>query len=97
MKFRECRFQGKYKFKKSTRKKIFDKLDIWTMNVLFSFSTLERYLDILIDETDFNPKTKVFYYKTSNTKISIDLFSKIATEYIVEHIDDFRLSKGRDE
>lgn len=97
MKFKDCNFQGNEKYLKSIRKKIFNKLDpmIWSMGV-FSVLEIERYLDILIEETDFNPKTKVFYEKISKTKISVNLFAKIATEYILEHMDDFFV-KGRRE
>ena len=94
MKFKDCNFQGKKRYQKSIRRNIYDKLDhdIWSISV-FSFLAIERYLDVLIEETDFNPKTKVFYEGISKTKISIDLFAKIASEYILEHIDDFAVEK----
>ncbi|MBQ6344992.1 MAG: hypothetical protein IJI96_02655 [Methanobrevibacter sp.] len=90
VKFIDCNFHGKERFQNSVRRKIYGKLgfEIWE-TALLSTLAIERYLDILIEETDFNIKSKVFYDKISNTKISYNLFAKIATEYILEHINDF--------
>ena len=98
MKFKDVDFQGKEKFQKSIRRSIYGRIDpIITLSEVFSLLAIERYLDILIEESDFNPKSRVFYNKISNTKITHDLFGKIASEYILEHIEDFKLKAGVDE
>lgn len=94
MKFKDCKFPGKYTFQKSVRFKILSYMDWFEIPVAIfpyrlSQQSIDRYLDILIEESDFNPESRAFYEKVSNTKISYALFGKIATEYILEHLEDF--------
>ena len=95
MKFKDCKFRDKTvlrkQFKDVIMKGIGDELDIGTYNEGLVF----EYIDLLLDETDFDIKRKQFYYRSNWIKInlSLNLLSKVAISYILEHQNDFLLEK----
>lgn len=96
MKFKDCKFKGKRKFKQEVKDEI----------VLFLKSEINyddcnegailQYIDLLLDETDYDIRRGVFYYRIRLGKIdlSIKLLKNVALEYIKEHISAFLLEKN---
>ena len=56
-------------------------------------STLNHYIEYLLEDTDYDPKTNVFYEPHIGFKFSIDLFANITYEYVLEHLDEFKIMK----
>ena len=90
LKFETLEFKGKNGFRASAISSVYKILG--TKLDLDKFSTLEvqRYLEILLDDQDFNPKTKVFYDKVSNRKLNYEFLASVAHDYILEHADEFK-------
>ena len=57
-----------------------------------------EYIDLLIDESKYNIKEDTFYYQYRKVRIPFDveLFSKVASEYINENLDYFILMKHQE-
>lgn len=59
-------------------------------------NSLKRYIRYLLEDTDYDPYTNVFYEPVSKFKFSVDVFSSIAYEYVLEHLEDFKVKAGKD-
>lgn len=90
MKFSETGLDPYFAVKKIWKKVVKeaenDRLDLNTL----SMPNICRYLEYLVCDCDYNSRSHVFYEKYSNRKLSYDLLSKIAYEYILEHKDYFK-------
>lgn len=89
MKFEDIEFPGKNKFKYSVVCEIYGRLCHDLDLEKFYYWSIIHYLEILIDDQDFNLKSKVFYDKVSNTKLNYDFLTVIAHDYIMDHVEDF--------
>lgn len=89
MKFEDIDFAGKNKVCKHARYEIklilSHSLDLEKLSVL----SIDRYLEILISDQDYNPKSNVFYDRCTGRKLNFTFLASIAHDYILEHIDDF--------
>ena len=96
MKFKDCKFRDKSSMRKHFKDDIMngikEELPVEKYNEGFLF----EYIDLLLDETDFDVKRKQFYYKYNWVKInlSVSLLCKVAIDYIMEHQNDFLLEKN---
>ena len=52
-------------------------------------SALNRYVEYLLEDTDYDSKTNVFYEPRTRFKFSSDVFAGITYEYVLEHLDEF--------
>ena len=92
MLFKDLNFQDKESVLKTWRYKILEK----TLKLLekdgacLYVSALNRYINYLLEDTHYNPKDNVFYEPISRFKFSVDVFSSITYEYILEHLDEFQ-------
>ena len=88
MKFKDVHVRGdKDRLQRSIRNKILSRLRQEYDLSRLSMCSIIRYLDVLIEESEFNPQTHVFYYW--KFKLNYDLLSKVALDYILEHKTDF--------
>lgn len=94
MKFVDCNFKGKHDVRKDLTREIFIacKESIPKFDMLNTF-TVEDYIHLLIDESCYNSKQGMFYMANVNVKIPLKVFKNVAIEYILEHIDEFLLTK----
>ena len=99
MLFKDCKFKNKANVRKVMKEAILYniKKDI-PFNECNTGKVLE-YLDLLIDESKYNIKEDTFYYQYRKVRIPFDveLFSKVASEYINENLDYFLLMKHQKE
>ena len=94
MKFSDYNFLGKHEFRDEITNDIihacrenipsFDRLNIFLV---------EDYIHLLIDESEYDIKGRVFYLENSNVMVSLKVFKSVAIEYILEHINEFLLCK----
>lgn len=91
--FEDVKFQGKYNYRKSVIQEVMSILDHTLDMKRLSPTKVRRYLEILIDYQDFNPKSKCFYDKDTNKKLSFQFLASVAHEYIIEHIDEFEFAE----
>lgn len=91
--FEDVKFPGKYNYRKSVLRDVTDILDHTLDMKRLSPTKVRRYLEILIDYQDFNPKAKCFYDRATNRKLSYQFLAQIAHEYIIEHIDEFEFAE----
>ena len=96
MKFKDVSVRGDKKhFQKQIRYRIFKRVQqqceldygVRLSTFALSYCRIMNYLDILIEESEYNPRTNVFYYL--NYKLNYQLLAKVALEYIMEHINEF--------
>lgn len=94
MKFSDCNFIGKHDVRNNLTRAIFTacRESIPKFYMLNTF-IVEDYIHLLIDESEYNPKENYFYMDSVNVKISSKVFKNVAIEYILEHRNDFTLSK----
>lgn len=89
MKFEDIDFMGKNKVCKHARYEIkcilSHSLDMDKLSVL----CIDRYLEILISDQDYNPKSNVFYDRRTGRKLNFTFLASIAHDYISEHTEDF--------
>lgn len=90
MKFEKIRFHGKHEFTRNTVHQIMNQIDDMYPGNDLSPTRVNRYVEILLDDQDFNPKTHVFYDKNTNRKLTHDFLANIAYQYILEHLDEFK-------
>ena len=94
MKFDDLDFKAKPEVREETRKQIliacqesiphFDR---------FNTFRVDDYLNLLIEETHYNPRKHYFYDKVTGVKISLKVFKTVAIEYLLEHKNDFLLER----
>ena len=95
MLFKSIRFKDKNRIRKETKESIrlvlLEEIPYSQCNE----GLLLEYIDLLLNETQYNTKTHQFYYYYHGVKInlSIKLLSIVAVEYIKEHLNDFLLEK----
>ena len=93
MKFKKCKFKGK----REVRKEVKDEINQFIKeNIPYSDCNeglIFQYIDLLLDETDYDVKRNTFYYKVNYVKVDlpITLLKNVALEYIKEHMIDFLL------
>lgn len=92
MKFETIRFQNKYQYKREIIHEILDTIEDTIPGL--SPTRVNRYLEYLIDDQDFNIPNKCFYDKTTNKKLSVKFLSSIAIDYILEHINEFKYNRN---
>lgn len=86
VKFVDCKFSGKTEVRELTRKKII----LACRESIPDFSNLntfrvEDYLNLLIEETHYNPSKHYFYDKNTGTRINLKVFKSVSIEYLLEH------------
>lgn len=60
------------------------------MNIkIASEVTLSNYIEILLEETEYNIQDNVFYEPISRYKFTVGVFAQITVEYVQEHLDEF--------
>ena len=96
MKFVDCQFSGKSDVREDTRKKILvacrESIPFFDR---FNHFRVDDYLNLLIEETHYNPSKHYFYDKNTGTMINLKVFKSVSIEYLLEHIDDFLLEKHK--
>ena len=95
MLFKKCKFPGKANIKKDMKNNIINKVKQEIPFDKCNEGNVFDYIDFLIDESEYDKRSSSFYFKYRYIRIDldVDLFSKVATEYINEHLDDFLLTK----
>lgn len=93
MKFKDCKFKGKREVRKEVKMDISNFLKKQINYEDCNEGLILQYIDVLIDETEYDPKRNMFYYKVNWVKveISVKLLKNVALEYIKEHMVDFLL------
>jgi hypothetical protein len=96
MKFKDCKFNGKRDVRKEVKADISNFLKREIPYTLYNEGLILQYIDLLIDETDYDVRRKQFYYKVNWVKIdiSVKLLKNVALEYIKEHRMEFLLEKN---
>ncbi len=97
MLFKDCKFKDKTSVRKTFKEAILINVK---ENVPFqecNYGRVLEYIDLLLDESHYNVREEVFYYKYRWVKIelTVELFSKVASEYINENLDYFLLEKHK--
>ena len=90
MKFEDCIFRGKQRVKKNHILEIHERLDPMIKGFGFQETTVRRYLEILVDQQEYNQKRHVFYDRVTGFELSHEFLTVMAYEYIMEHKSDFR-------
>lgn len=91
MKFEDLKFHGKDRVKASAIKEISDVLEHNLACEGLCQLCILRYIEILVDDQDYNPKAGVFYDSLTNRKLSYNFLASIAHDYILDHIEEFEL------
>ena len=96
MKFKDCKFRGKTQVRKEVKDEIVSFLKSEMQYGDCNEGLILQYIDLLLDETDYDIKRGVFYYRIRLGKIdlSVKLLKNVALEYIKEHISAFLLEKN---
>lgn len=96
VKFVDCVFRGKSELREDVRKKILvacrESIPVFDR---FNHFRVDDYLNILIEETHYNPRKHYFYDENTGTRINLKVFKSVSIEYLLEHIDDFLLEKHK--
>ena len=96
MKFKDCKFKNKREIRKEVKRDIaiFLKREFKSYT-LCNEGLILQYIDLLIDETEYDVRRNQFYYKLNWIKIDlpVKLLKNVALEYIKEHKIDFLLDK----
>ena len=96
MKFKDCTFNNKSEMRENVRKKILIACrESIPMFDRFNTFRVDDYLNLLIEETPYNPNRHYFYDEDTKVKINLKVFKSVAIEYLLEHIDDFLLEKHK--
>ncbi len=96
MKFVDCQFSGKSDVREDTRKKILVACRESIPFDRFNHFRVDDYLNLLIEETHYNPRRNYFYEENTRVKINLKVFKSVSIEYLLEHIDDFLLEKHKE-
>lgn len=88
MLFKELNFNDKQTVLKVWRWKIIKKV-LEAIDFDVSRSSLNRYVEYLLEDTHYNPSDDVFYDPISRFKFTVDIFTSITVEYIYEHPSEF--------
>lgn len=93
MLFRDCKFRDKANVRKTVKEAIIQQIKTEIPFEQCNEGRIYEYVDILLDDSKYNVKRDMFYYGYRHIKIdlSVELFSKVAAEYINEHLEDFLL------
>ena len=89
MKFEDLDFPGKTKVKSSAVNEIMKILEHDLSIGGLSHLAILRYIEILVEDQEYNIKTGVFYDKITNRKLNYKFLASVAHEYIIEHNEDF--------
>ncbi len=97
MLFKDCKFNDKSKVRKTFKEDILLQVKPEIPFSKCNEGRILEYIDILLDESQYNVREEQFYYKYRYVKIGLDadLFSKVTIEYIKEHLEDFILEKHK--
>lgn len=98
MLFKDLKFHDKKNVLKTWQYKILEKtLKLLAEDDIVVYKTsLKRYIRYLLEDTDYDPRTNVFYEPVSKFKFRVDVFSSITYEYVLEHLEDFKVKAGED-
>ena len=97
MLFKESKFRNKSNVRKKMKECILNKVKAECPFQYSNTGLILQYIDLLLDESQFNIKREEFYYQYRHVRVPLDcnLFSKVAVEYINEHLDYFLLEKNK--
>ncbi len=97
MLFKDCKFKDKPLVRKNIKEEIMIEIKKDIPFEKCNDGRILEYIDLLLDESEYDTRQERFYYKFRWVRITLDsnIFSKIASEYINEHLDDFLLTKHR--
>ena len=98
MLFKDVNFRDKISVLKSWRSKVYmETLGLLQKNGVkyISSNSLNRYITYLLEDTDYNYHDNVFYEPISRFKFTVDVFSQITFEYVMEHQKEFLLQMSR--
>lgn len=90
MKFEDLTFPGKEKVKYYAIHEIMDILEHSLVVRNFSYLSIVRYVEILVEQQDYNPKTGVFYDEITHKKLNYNFLASIAKDYIMDHLTEFQ-------
>lgn len=95
MLFKSCKFREKNNVRKEMKECILGNLKQEIPWDKCNDGRILEYIDLLLDESHYHIREATFYYRYRWVKIDLncELFSKIAIEYILEHLDEFLLEK----
>lgn len=96
MKFKDCKFKGKREVRREVKSEIRDFLKKEIPYSDCNEGLILQYIDLLIDETDYDVRRNQFYYKVNwfRLELPIKLLKNVALEYIKEHMIEFLLEKN---
>jgi len=97
MKFKQCKFHNKKEIRKETKCEIYSFLKSELPIKECNQGLLLQYIDLLLDESDYDIKNNKFYYRAKGFKLDlpVKLLKEVALEYIKEHMIDFLLEKNK--
>ena len=88
MKFIDCKFKGKKRVKKSHILELEERVHPELM-FRFSETSVRRYLEVLVEDQEYDVRNNVFYDKVTNLKLTHTFLAGVAVVYILEHKEDF--------
>ena len=96
MKFKQCKFKTKSEVRKEVKHEINGFLKRELPYDDCNQGLILEYIDLLLDETDYDIKRNMFYLRCRWFKIDlpVKLLKEVALEYIKEHMIDFLLEKN---
>lgn len=97
MLFKDCKFRDKKNVRKNMKEEIRNHVQKEVPYHLCNEGVILQYIDFLLDESKYNIRENTFYYQYRWVKIPLDsnILSKVAAEYIMEHLDEFLLMKNK--
>ena len=99
MRFKDCKFRNKREVRKNVKHDILGFLKRELSFSDYNEGLVLEYIDLLLDETDYDFKSGVFYKKVNWVRIDlpIKLLKNVSLDYIKEHRNDFLLEKVKEE
>lgn len=96
MLFKDSKFRNKKNVRKNMKECIFNEVKESIPFKYCNTGLVLQYIDLLLDESQFNIKNEEFYYQYRYVRVPLDcnIFIKVAVEYINEHLDYFLLEKN---
>ena len=97
MLFKQCKFKDKAKVRKQMKDQIISNIKNEIPYNQINTGRLFEYIDILLDDSDYDIRGEQFYYHHRWVKIVLDaeLLSKVVSEYVNEHLNEFILEKNK--
>lgn len=91
--FKETKFHGKFQVLNSWKSNIYEKTVelLQQDNIIVSENRLKQYIEYLLEDTHYNHYDNVFYEPITRFKFTVNVFSQISYEYVLEHLDEFKV------